>query len=78
MHGADGTPVSTRERYARGQGALRVERHGRQRAEFLIQRVILQDTRGSTHVVMTEPEPMESKHAWCHLSAAREVLELPR
>ena len=54
LHGVDGAPLTARERYRRGQGATRVERHGRQCKEYLSQR-ILQDSSGSTRVVLTEP-----------------------
>lgn len=77
MHGADGTPLTTRKRYTAGK-TVRAQRHGRQCTEFLIQRIFLQDSIGSTCVFFTEPEPLQSKHAWCHFEAFRCMFDLPR
>ena len=52
-------------------------RYGRKCTDWLCHRLFLQDVRGSTRVLLTDPVPMLSKDAWAHWHVFRQLLPSP-
>lgn len=75
---ADGTPINTMRRFAGALGHLSVVRHGRQTAEYLVQRVFLMGCDMRPIPIFRDPPEMATKTAAAHMKAGLDLFPCAR
>jgi hypothetical protein len=75
---ADGTPISTRQIFQSSCDHMPVTRHGKQSAEYLVQRVFLMGLDRRPLPVFRDPVHMGNKTASVHMKAGMDLFPHPR